>query len=174
MSSSSNPSHMLMNRNPPLPAHPQLVPQSTSRHSNSNHSRQASAPNLSSEEAVYLYPVPETTVFPTSLEAGSIEEEESEGDAEVEVEVHPTFARDSVMRGKVKVVVGRNEFWCHKEILWFASPFFQGLLQGRYVIWIYNKLIADGQLGGKHPSYPCPEGAITITNRDGHRHYQRS
>lgn len=134
---------MLMNRNPPLPAHPQLVPQSTSRHSNSNHSRQASAPNLSSE-AVYLYPVPETTVFPTSLEAGSIEEEESQGDAELEVDVHPTFASDSLMRGKVKVVVGRNEFWCHKEILWFASPFFQGLLQGRYDIRIYNKLIADG------------------------------
>lgn len=48
-----------------------------------------------------------------------------------DIVVHPTFSRDSSFRGKVKVVVGRNEFWCHKEILWFASPFFQGLLQGR-------------------------------------------
>lgn len=50
---------------------------------------------------------------------------------EEEVVVHSTFTRDSAFRGNVKVVVGRNEFWCHKEILWFASPFFQGLLQGK-------------------------------------------
>jgi hypothetical protein len=130
MSTSNNPSHMLMNRNPPLPAHPQLFPQSTSRQSASNHSRQASAP-VTPSEAVYLYPVQEITIFsnrePLELEVGAGDEEEEE------VVVHSTFTRDSAFRGKVKVVVGRNEFWCHKEILWFASPFFQGLLQGRYV-----------------------------------------
>jgi hypothetical protein len=125
MSTTSNPSYMLMNRNPPLPAHPQLVPQSTSRHSND--SRQASSARSLSSEAVYLYPVPESTVLPSSAR---IKEREAE-EEDVEVDVHPTFAKDSVMKGKVKVVVGRNEFWCHKEILWFASPFFQGLLQGR-------------------------------------------
>jgi hypothetical protein len=38
------------------------------------------------------------------------------------------------MPGRVKVVVGREEFWCHKEILWFASPFFKALLEGRWVM----------------------------------------
>jgi hypothetical protein len=128
MSTSNNPSHMLMNRNPPLPAHPQLFPQSTTRQSASNHSRQLSAP-VTPSEAVYLYPVPETTVF-SNRDPVELDEEE-EGDEEEELIVHPTFNRDCSFRGKVKVVVGRNEFWCHKEILWFASPFFQGLLQGK-------------------------------------------
>jgi hypothetical protein len=127
MSTSNNPSHMLMNRNPPLPAHPQLFPQSTTRQSASNHSRQLSAP-VTPSEAVYLYPQPETTVF-TNRDPIDLEEEEDVVDEEVVV--HSTFSRDSSFRGKVKVVVGRNEFWCHKEILWFASPFFQGLLQGK-------------------------------------------
>jgi hypothetical protein len=117
-----------MNRNPPLPAHPQLFPQSTTRQSASNHSRQLSAP-VTPSEAVYLYPVPETTVF-SNRDPLELDEEE-EGHEEEELVVHPTFNRDSSFRGKVKVVVGRNEFWCHKEILWFASPFFQGLLQGK-------------------------------------------
>jgi hypothetical protein len=128
MSTSNNPSHMLMNRNPPLPAHPQLFPQSTTRQSASNHSRQLSAP-VTPSEAVYLYPVPETTVF-SNRDPVELDEEE-DGNEEQELVVHPTFNRDSSFRGKVKVVVGRNEFWCHKEILWFASPFFQGLLQGK-------------------------------------------
>ena len=128
MSTSNNPSHMLMNRNPPLPAHPQLFAQSTTRQSASNHSRQLSAP-VTPSEAVYLYPVPETTVF-SNRDPVELEEEE-DGDEKEELVVHPTFKRDCSFRGKVKVVVGRNDFWCHKEILWFASPFFQGLLQGK-------------------------------------------
>ena len=50
---------------------------------------------------------------------------------DVVVEVNPTFRPSSALPGRVKVIVGRYEFWCHKEVLWFASPFFQGLLQGR-------------------------------------------
>lgn len=76
---------------------------------------------------MYLYTVPETTVFSSRDDLPEVRERYEDE----EVNVHSTFARDSALRGKVKVVVGRNEFWCHKEILWFASPFFQGLLQGR-------------------------------------------
>ena len=64
----------------------------------------------------------------TNRDPVDLEEEEV---VDEEVVVHSTFSRDSSFRGKVKVVVGRSEFWCHKEILWFASPFFQGLLQGK-------------------------------------------
>jgi hypothetical protein len=131
MSTSNNPSYMLMNRNPPLPAHPQLFPQSTPRHSASTsnyHARQLSAPNLPSE-AVHLYPVPETTVFTNTAKPEIVHQDDLEEDEEIDV--HPTFSRYSSFKGRVKVIVGKNEFWCHKEILWFASPFFQGLLQGR-------------------------------------------
>lgn len=50
------------------------------------------------------------------------------------MEIHPTFSRYADMPGRVKVIVGREEFWCHKEILWFASPFFKALLEGRWAI----------------------------------------
>ena len=53
-------------------------------------------------------------------------------DADENLTIHPTFWPDAALPGKVKVVIGSHEFWCHKEILWFASPFFQGVLQGRY------------------------------------------
>jgi len=57
--------------------------------------------------------------------------EEAEGEEEEEVNVHPSFCRDAQLPGRVKVMVGKYEFWCHKEILWFASPFFQSLLDGK-------------------------------------------
>lgn len=122
MLATSNPSYMLMNRNPPLPAHPQLFPQSTSRH-NHNQSGQFRG---DSTENVHLYPVPEH-----DSNTGDNGEALFAGEEEEEVIVHPTFERDSALKGNVRVIVGRNEFWCHKEVLWFASPFFQGLLQGR-------------------------------------------
>lgn len=46
-------------------------------------------------------------------------------------DVHPTFRKDAALPGRIKVIVGRYEFWCHKEVLWFACPFFQDVLQGR-------------------------------------------
>ncbi|ORY33422.1 hypothetical protein BCR39DRAFT_519937 [Naematelia encephala] len=130
--STSNPSHLLLSRNPRSPAHPQLAHTSTphfgnisplpsptildpyGRHDESHRGRHSSVPNLhSSLEGVY-----ETL--------GEDEEEE-----EIVV-VHETFWRDSHLPGRVKVVVGRYEFWCHKEVLWFASPFFHELLQGSW------------------------------------------
>lgn len=58
------------------------------------------------------------------------EDEEEDDNVEI-VQVHPTFQLDAELKGTVKVIVGKNEFWCHKEVLFFASPFFRGLLQGR-------------------------------------------
>lgn len=131
----SNPSHLLINRNPPLPAHPQLFSQSTSRHSAASHSvptfPSASAGAYDTGTGTGLVVVPARQ----SLDQGYTGVQDDHGyeyeDSEDEVEVHSTFSRDSQLRGKVKVIVGRNEFWCHKEILWFASPFFQGLLAGK-------------------------------------------
>lgn len=47
------------------------------------------------------------------------------------IDVHPTFMPEADLRGTVKVIVSQNQFWCHKEVLFFASPFFRGLLQGK-------------------------------------------
>lgn len=129
--STSNPSHLLINRNPPLPAHPQLFSQSTSRHSASSHS----VPNLpdAGVPGVALPPVRSSLDRTYTREEGEDGYDYGYEEDEAEVDVHSTFSRDSQLRGGVKVVVGRNEFWCHKEILWFASPFFQGLLAGKSV-----------------------------------------
>lgn len=130
-SSVTNPSHLLINRNPPSPAHPQLFPQSTSRHSGSSHSRQNSAPTLPSESRPsHLVEVANGSLIERYSDDDEVEEDEEEQEEEY-VNVHSTFLKDSQLKGRVKVVVGRNEFWCHKEVLWFASPFFQGLLQGK-------------------------------------------
>ncbi|KZV70082.1 hypothetical protein PENSPDRAFT_632169 [Peniophora sp. CONT] len=46
------------------------------------------------------------------------------------IEVDPAFTLRSELPGTVKVVVEATTFWVHKEILWFASPFFQAALSG--------------------------------------------
>lgn len=122
----SNPSHLLISRNPPRsPAHPQLAPASTSRHANSPLPPAGLLGSWQNEVDVPArqrrHSLPSSTPEDTALEAE-------------DVAIHPTFQRDAPLAGRVKVMVGLYEFWCHKEVLWFASPFFQGLLQGRYVL----------------------------------------
>ena len=122
----SNPSHRLISRNPPRsPAHPQLAHASSSRHTQT-----ASLPPTIFGTWTYAHPQSarsaEDLHAQDALEDGSDES----GDVE-EVDIHSTFRPDAMLPGRVKVIVGKQEFWCHKEVLWFASPFFQGLLQGK-------------------------------------------
>ncbi|CBQ68862.1 conserved hypothetical protein [Sporisorium reilianum SRZ2] len=44
--------------------------------------------------------------------------------------VHPTFRSDAEWRGDVLVRVDGVEFWVHKDVLLFSSPFFQSVLAG--------------------------------------------
>lgn len=44
--------------------------------------------------------------------------------------VHPTFRSDAEWRGDVLVRVEGVEFWVHKDVLVFSSPFFQSVLAG--------------------------------------------
>lgn len=44
--------------------------------------------------------------------------------------VHPTFRSDAEWRGDVLVRVEGVEFWVHKDVLLFSSPFFQSVLAG--------------------------------------------
>ncbi|EJD02810.1 uncharacterized protein FOMMEDRAFT_122870 [Fomitiporia mediterranea MF3/22] len=66
--------------------------------------------------------------------------EESEADSEQEsedsdvpfedVELDLTFTREGRFPGTVKIVVEGTTFWAHREILVFASPFFEAALSG--------------------------------------------
>ncbi|OCF61299.1 hypothetical protein L486_00946 [Kwoniella mangroviensis CBS 10435] len=149
----SNPSHLLISRNSPRsPAHPQLAHASTSRH---HHAHVPSSP-LPSPRQNFLgrwhqsHSADEisSSSYNERTQRGSVREgfeedmlnrqttsdsqRQEEGEEDVVIDVHPTFLPDASMPGKVKVIVGRNEFYCHKDVLWFASPFFQGLLQGNW------------------------------------------
>lgn len=46
------------------------------------------------------------------------------------IEVDPTFRKDAEWPGTVKIVVEATTFWAHKEVLVFASPFFEAVLRG--------------------------------------------
>ena len=122
-----NPSHLLISRNSPRsPAHPQLVPTFSSRHT--------LPASLFSDDPVGSGPS-DISASASARHHGQISSpnvtDEGDDEDEEELEVHSHFRPNAALAGTVKVVVGRTEFWCHKEILWFASPFFQGLLQGR-------------------------------------------
>lgn len=46
------------------------------------------------------------------------------------IEVDPTFRKGAEWPGTVKIVVEATTFWAHKEVLVFASPFFEAVLRG--------------------------------------------
>ncbi|KAI0044211.1 hypothetical protein FA95DRAFT_1497417 [Auriscalpium vulgare] len=51
-------------------------------------------------------------------------------DSEDPIDVDQTFTKRSEFPGTVKIVVESTTFWAHKEVLYFASPFFQAALSG--------------------------------------------
>ncbi|KAH9942436.1 uncharacterized protein BXZ73DRAFT_40907 [Epithele typhae] len=52
------------------------------------------------------------------------------GDMDNPIEIHETFTRTSKFPGNVKIIVESTTFWAHKEVLYFASAFFQAALCG--------------------------------------------
>ncbi|WOO81997.1 uncharacterized protein LOC62_04G005502 [Vanrija pseudolonga] len=143
--SASNPSHLLISRNPRSPAHPQLAPTtSTSVVSPGPGSHlftfpQSTSPEPGPSSAPFQPHFPHqrsqsTPALSSTLDSPLLVDDESDAEAEDDddIEIHPTFRPDSALPGRVKVVVGRHTFWCHKEVLWFSSPFFNALLQGSW------------------------------------------
>ncbi|KAI9634112.1 uncharacterized protein MKK02DRAFT_17475 [Dioszegia hungarica] len=129
----SNPSHLLLSRNPRSPAHPQLAPTWTARHPAPANGW--SGPSGSSSSDIDRARFPSNSFPPVGHPAHDSSEEEDQEEVEIEDEVfdvHPTFRKDAALPGRIKVIVGRYEFWCHKEVLWFACPFFQDVLQGSW------------------------------------------
>jgi len=48
------------------------------------------------------------------------------------IEIDETFTRHGRFPGTVKIVVETTTFWAHKEVLFFASPFFEAALSGNW------------------------------------------
>lgn len=48
------------------------------------------------------------------------------------IEIDDTFAKHNRFPGTVKIVVESTTFWAHKEVLFFASPFFEAALSGNW------------------------------------------
>ncbi|KAH7108253.1 hypothetical protein BKA62DRAFT_15646 [Auriculariales sp. MPI-PUGE-AT-0066] len=51
---------------------------------------------------------------------------------QVPIEVHPTFSPHAPYPGRVKIIVEATTFWAHKDVLHFASPFFEAALSGNW------------------------------------------
>lgn len=45
-------------------------------------------------------------------------------------EIHSTFSKYALIRGTVRIRVEQATFYCHREVLALASPFFSGVLAG--------------------------------------------
>ncbi|KAG8707431.1 hypothetical protein FRC09_001826 [Ceratobasidium sp. 395] len=60
-----------------------------------------------------------------------IEVSDDNGDTEP-IDVDITFRRDASYVGTVKIIVEATTFWAHKDILMFASPFFEAVLSGNW------------------------------------------
>ncbi|KAI6040204.1 hypothetical protein EDC04DRAFT_1522209 [Pisolithus marmoratus] len=54
-------------------------------------------------------------------------------DTDKAIEIDQTFTRGGTFPGSVKIVVESTTFWAHKEVLYFASPFFQAALSGSWL-----------------------------------------
>lgn len=54
-------------------------------------------------------------------------------DTDKAIEIDQTFTRDGTFPGTVKIIVESTTFWAHKEVLYFASPFFQAALSGGWL-----------------------------------------
>ncbi|KAL9711814.1 hypothetical protein Ac2012v2_004886 [Leucoagaricus gongylophorus] len=48
------------------------------------------------------------------------------------VVLHETFKKHARFPGTVKIVVENTTFWTHREVLYFASPFFEAALSGHW------------------------------------------
>ncbi|KAL0956014.1 hypothetical protein HGRIS_002189 [Hohenbuehelia grisea] len=53
-------------------------------------------------------------------------------DSDDQIDIDETFTNKSRFPGTVNIVVESTTFWAHKEILFFASPFFEAALSGHW------------------------------------------
>ncbi|KAJ9474814.1 BTB domain-containing protein [Pseudozyma hubeiensis] len=94
----------------------------------------------------------------------------SGGEAE-EFVVHPTFRSDAESRGDVLVRVDGVEFWVHKDVLLFSSPFFKSVLAGGWSESRLSRLVGAAEESSitqtgdclcRHARAPVGEGVARI------------
>ncbi|KAL6305220.1 hypothetical protein BKA93DRAFT_780508 [Sparassis latifolia] len=56
----------------------------------------------------------------------------NDGDYDDPIELDGTFTKNAPFPGTVKIIVESTTFWAHKEVLYFASSFFQAALSGQW------------------------------------------
>ncbi|KAJ3767363.1 hypothetical protein FB446DRAFT_793267 [Lentinula raphanica] len=120
---STNPSHILIARNsnnyysvsrgPNNPSASLSSPTETHVHAAASASGAGISPYLLSE---------------SEPEEGAEEADVGEGD----IIIDETFTKDAKFPGTVKIIVENITFWAHKEVLVFASPFFEAALSGNW------------------------------------------
>ncbi|KAJ6586841.1 hypothetical protein DFH09DRAFT_909712 [Mycena vulgaris] len=114
----TNPSHILIARNSRGPNNP-----SASLSSPTETHAAASGIFRSSGSPPWLLEECETDDIVSEL---SIEDDDEA------IELDETFVKNSPFPGTVKIVVESTTFWAHKEVLFFASPFFEAALSGNW------------------------------------------
>lgn len=71
------------------------------------------------------------------------------------IDIDPTFTKHCAYPGTVKIIVESTTFWAHKQVLFFASPFFEAALSGN---WAET---------GTNPRPPSMSSVITISKVPG-------
>ncbi|KAG6813639.1 hypothetical protein H0H92_008875 [Tricholoma furcatifolium] len=115
----TNPSHILIARNSRGTNNP-----SASLSSPTETHAAASGVFRSSGSPPWLLQECETDDIVSELSMGD--------DGEEAIEIDETFTKNSRFPGTVKIVVESTTFWAHKEVLFFASPFFEAALSGNW------------------------------------------
>ncbi|SJK97417.1 uncharacterized protein ARMOST_00669 [Armillaria ostoyae] len=114
----TNPSHILIARNSRGPNNP---------------SASLSSPTETHAAAAGIF---RSSGSPTWLleecESDDIVSELEVDDDDEAIELDETFTKNSKFPGTVKIVVESTTFWAHKEVLYFASPFFEAALSGEW------------------------------------------
>lgn len=114
----TNPSHILIARNSRSPNHSQ------SSSISSPEVETAPASGIFRSSGSPPWHIEETSSTEISdLEFASSEELE-------EVDIDETFTKCAKWPGNVKIIVENTSFWAHKDVLLFASPFFEAALGG--------------------------------------------
>jgi hypothetical protein len=140
MANASNPSHILIGRHT-RGNHPSTSPIET-------HAAATGVFRLASAPVGLGSPPLGEVELMDDFEVPELDIEEDTGGV---IEVDPTFVRDARLPGSVKIVVESTTFWrvscthacgpsaymtircrCHKEVLYFASPFFEAILSGAW------------------------------------------
>ncbi|KAJ3783412.1 hypothetical protein GGU10DRAFT_53327 [Lentinula aff. detonsa] len=154
---STNPSHILIARN------------SNNYYSGSRGPNNPSA-SLSSPTETHVHAAASASgagISPYLLSESDPEEGAEETDVgEEDIEIDETFTKNAKFPGTVKIIVENTVFWAHKEVLVFASPFFEAALSGN---WSETEAEGkeDAEEGQSQRSSQRPPSLITISQSIG-------